>query len=208
MISICRLLVVLTITLFLVGCGKGNNFVRLENHDLSLGTTTYESIKDQMGAPQQEVPFTTNNKQFKLIEYQYRITARVQGDSNVSIYPETITKRDQSFFFYEGVLVGYQYRSTFKADHTNFDERKASEIKIGVSTREEVVALLGQPVGKNIYPLYEHNDGESIQYLYRHIRVHRKFGGTALTDYRKVLTFYLDGNGTVVDKYFDEVGEF
>ena len=51
------------------------------------------------------------------------------------------------------MLVAESFYSTFKSDHTNFDESKRSQIVRGTTKASDVVALLGRPASRSIDPL-------------------------------------------------------
>ena len=48
------------------------------------------------------------------------------------------------FYFFDEVLVGHEFLSSWAEDHTDFDEKKVSTIVKGKTTRAEVIQLLGQ----------------------------------------------------------------
>ena len=63
-------------------------------------------------------------------------------------------------------LSAYRYSSAFAADSTDFDEAKVSKISKG-STEAEVLALMGTPTGRAIYPLCKDPDGTAISYVFK-----------------------------------------
>ncbi len=55
--------------------------------------------------------------------------------------------RGQGFYFWNAVLVGHEFTSSFDEDKTDFDASKVQQIKSGETTEAEVLALLGKPQG-------------------------------------------------------------
>jgi hypothetical protein len=62
-------------------------------------------------------------------------------------YTTSLQVRTGTFYFINGMLIGYQYASSFSDDKTKFDESKVTAIKRGETNKEQVIALLGNPVG-------------------------------------------------------------
>ena len=57
-----------------------------------------------------------------------------------------------TFDFANDRLVAYNFRSTYRDDTSNFDEKKASLLESGKTTRDGVVALFGPPTGRAVFP--------------------------------------------------------
>ena len=111
--------------------------------------------------------------------------------------------RSIDFAFLDQVLVSYQFTSSFKADHTDFDENKVPSIKKGVTARDEVIALLGPPTGMQIYPMVPGKDDTGLGWSYSQVR------GSALSlkIYQKALVVSVALAGVVTDVQLTVSGE-
>ena len=187
------ILIGLPVALLLAGCA-GTDFVRAQDNTLKLGSTTYQSIRARMGSSGKEGVVTMNDRQFKKLNYVY---ASVGGEA---LYSGVTPARGQTFYFDDQILVGYDFVSSFKSDNTDFDSAKVSEIKEGISTRADVISLLGVPAGRYVYPMVKDRDGEALLYLYSHAT------GSAFSMkfYVKRLSVEFDSQGTVNKVEFTE----
>lgn len=191
--------IILALTSIVGGCAGvgGSVFIRATDDTLRLGGTTENEIRQRMGSPYQESVTTSDGKQVKLIIYTYANTA---GEA---LSTEIIPARAQGFSFFEGKLVGYYFTSSWKEDHTNFDETKVSNIKKGITTRNEVEQLLGRPGGKFIYPITMNNDEEGFWYIYCQSK---RFASNIKTN-EKSLKVLFNREGIVRDVVYSESGE-
>jgi hypothetical protein len=163
MFRLSRMAAAAIIILFFVSCA-GTNFVRPESGSLSLNRTTYQDIINQFGKPYLEGTKLKNENMIKTITYAY---SSVGG---TALYEGVAPARAIAFHFLDDVLVGYEFTSSFKADNSDFDESKITLIKKGVTTRHEVVTLLGEPEGIYTYPLIGGRDDEALVYMYNHFK--------------------------------------
>jgi outer membrane protein assembly factor BamE (lipoprotein component of BamABCDE complex) len=189
---------VISFALFLAGCA-GTKFVRLADDSLVLGQTTQEQIRARLGTPYREGEITKNGQQLQTLSYAYSSSSAGGGADAFGITPA----RSQGFIFLKDKLVGYEFASSYKEDSTNFDSEKIPQIKTGVSTRSDVVRLLGNPGGKYIYPLIADTNDEATNYMYMQTR------GTAinLKSYQKLLVVTFNAQGVVTNVEYTESGE-
>ena len=102
------------------------------------------------------------------------------------------------YFFHEGVLVGYDYASSFSEDRSEreLNDEIVKQIKPG-DERSRVISLLGKPGGEFIFPLVDKSGYSQLRY-------------TFLSTYRvpfvptprisvKVVKVNLDSNGIVTN---------
>ena len=176
-------LAVLSFVLFLIGCG-GRNFVRVQDDALVLNQTTKEQITSRLGKPFRESVVKKNDLQVEVVIYAYSSYGGVPDAS------DAIPERGQAFYFFNGNLVGYEFASSWKQESTNFDAGKASQIKKGVTTRSDVVRLLGNPGGKYIYPVIPNENEEAVNYIY--IRKRKAGSAEQLTTDTKSLVVTFD----------------
>lgn len=139
------------------GCTAGTQFTRPPAESLELGKTTSEAIRGRLGNPFRESTVIKNGE---------NITALVYSYATAEPYVEKIPARAMAFYFSKGVLVGYEYTSSFDEDKTDFDDTKVSEIKKGETTAERIIELFGQAGGRYIFPMIAERDGTGLVYLY------------------------------------------
>jgi hypothetical protein len=178
----------LAVLVLMAGCA-GRDFTRPAPESLVLGKTTYAEINARFGSPYRESTLIKNEKTLRMASYAYATTG---GDPLVS---GVTPARSIDFAFLDQVLVSYQFASSFKADHTDFDENKVPSIKKGVTTRDEVIALLGPPTGMQIYPMVPGKDDTGLGWSYSQVR------GSALSlkIYQKALVVSVAPAGVVTD---------
>jgi len=183
-------------SLLLAGCA-GTKFVRVPDDSLVLGQTTMEQIKTRLGSPYREGEITKNGQQLKTANYFYSSAGREADSKGVT------PARNQGFIFYNDKLVGYEFSSSWQEDSTEFDGAKVPQIKIGESTRSDVVRLFGNPGGKYIYPLIPDANDKAINYLYEQAK------GTAvnLKSYQQLLVVTFNKQDIVTNVEYTESGE-
>ncbi len=176
----------------LTGCA-GRNFLRPQPESLVLGKTSAKEILEKFGTPGGEGTATKNERLVRSVSYSY---ASSVGTPLV----EGVTPgRTMGFAFVDDVLVGYEFVSSFKDDHTDFDEAKAKEIKKGEATRSRVVELLGPPHGLATWPLTKERSAKALIYWYLQVKPVAKI-------YQKRLVVTLDANDVVSDMEFAASG--
>ena len=173
----------------LLGCG-GKDFVRPSPQDFRLGQTTYAQVIQRMGEPGKTGDALKNGKTVRFITYVY---ASKGGEP---LEADVIPARALAYFFYNDTLVGEGFNSSFKSDNSNFDDKRVESIKKGLTTRAEVIKLLGEPTAKFISPMVKETSGEAIGYGYQAVR-----GGlfSGLKNSVKVLRISFDDRGLVSD---------
>jgi hypothetical protein len=179
----------------LAGCA-GTDFVRPGTDDLKLGKTTYKDVLAKMGAPRQEGAVLKNEKNVRSASYAYANT----GGSPAR--PGVTPARAQNFYFYEDVLVGHEFVSSFAEDQSDFDESRVQGIVKGRTTRAQLAQLMGKaPSGAHVYPMIKSQKGEAAIYLYSQVT-----GSVfSMKFYRKLLTVTFEGD-VVSDVEFTSQG--
>ncbi len=183
-----RIFFLLTVALVLAGCA--GEFVRPVPGTVSVGTSRYADVVRVLGKPAfTNDKVTINGETIQTADYYtYRF-----AKSNVHKSPH----RYLHCSFFNGVLVGAEYNSSYDQDSTWFDDSKAHSLLIGKSTRENVIALLGQPPGEILYPLVKDRNGRGLVYWYTAYYPHY-VGIGYVTDARRLIVF-LDDKGIVSD---------
>ena len=170
----------------LAGCAP-TDFVKPDAQKIAIGKSTWQDVlaaSDQEHKPT-EATFkdNTTGKEIHVMTFLYSKGADFWG--------MTIQRHTQHYFFSNNVLVGQVYDSTFSDDSTDFDEGKVSQIKEGVTTKAQVIALLGNPSGNAIYPMTKAPGDTELMYLYSHARL----AGIATTTETKSFNVSFDKNG-------------
>jgi hypothetical protein len=194
-------LLTLGLALWVAGCA-GRDFVRPSADSLRLGKTTYAEIVARFGSPYREGTMLKNEHIVKTISYAYS-TKLGESPAVSGITPARAT----GFYFVDLVLVGHEFTSSFEKDHTDFDETKITQIKKGETTKDQVIALIGQPTGTYIFPLVQRKDENGLVYLYSQTRVEPIPFAPKIKQYRKVLVVSVGENGVVTDVTFNASGE-
>jgi hypothetical protein len=163
-ISTRRLVGLIAFVLVLAACGAGRDFVRPTVDSFVLGQTTYAQVVQRMGEPRSSADSLHNGKNVRSIGYVYANRSGEPLEEGVN------SARGMTYFFYDDVLVGQQFISSFKSDNSNFDETQVERIKKGLTSRAEVIQLLGPPTASFIPPMVKETSGEAIGYTYQAIR--------------------------------------
>jgi outer membrane protein assembly factor BamE (lipoprotein component of BamABCDE complex) len=188
--------VAITLSLLFGGCA-GRDFVRPAADSLTLGTTTEEQIRARLGSPYREGTLVKNGVTVKTLSYAYAATTGTPMVAGVT------PARALGFYFDKGVLVGHEFTSSYRDDHTDYDESKVPQIRQGETTRAAVVALMGPPHAAYLYPLAKAQGQRAIGYLYS------QTAGSpfALRFYQKTLVVSYDANDVVTDVNFVSTGQ-
>ena len=177
------------------GCA-GRDFTRPQPESLVLGKTTESEIRQRFGDPYREGTVIKNSETIKSLSYAY-----ASGAS--SLAGGVTPARGQGFYFWNGVLVGHDFTSSFDQDRTDFDGSKVQQIKKAETTEAGVVGLFGKSQGVYKYPLIADKSDRAIVYLYNQTK------GSAynLKFYNQLLVVTLDANGLVKDVQFSSGGQ-
>lgn len=183
-LGVCLLL--LSGVLLFVGCSVGRDFKRPSPGLFEAGRTTEADVRAYMGPPAQEGIRTIDGNVFKTLGYVY---------SEGNPYTEKVPARAATFFVHDGIVVGYDYVSSFSEDSTEFDHSKALEIRKGQTTVAAVIELLGPPGGVFVYPIVKTRGMRA--YSYGYARTDRS-GPRAVSNFKNVVVTF-DENGVVAD---------
>lgn len=157
-----RLLVVVGFALALAGCAGGQDFQRPQVASLTPGTTTEAEVVAAFGPPLEQqqtiAPIPTAEQladvkspfggvptagTYRKINYHYKESQAFGVRSFKDLY----------FIFLDGKLIQYDYASNIPGASSKFDESQIANIKRGVTTRQQVIAMLGEPSGQSVYPM-------------------------------------------------------
>lgn len=176
------LVVVACLSLLMSGCAS--NFVRPAQNTLVLGQSNTEDVtKKVTGSPYRQ-SVIVNNEKLNLVRFDYI--------HNNVFYGSKIPRRTLTYSFFNDMLVGEEFNSTFENEQTEFDVKKVAEIHKG-QTLDQVVAIMGKPTGKILYPWIADKQGSGIVYEYTYSRFAPIYSPT--TSHRVLIT--LDQNKVV-----------
>ena len=193
-----RLTACLTLALAIVVAGcAGSDFAKQSDDALVLGQTTRQDILQRLGSPYREGTATKNGKQLQTLSYAFGTT------TGAPVREGVVPSRGQGFYFLNDKLAGYDFNSSWKDDQTDFNSAKVPEIKKGVSTRDDVLRLIGRPAGKYGYPMIPNQNEQADVYLYAETRG-RPFN---LKIFQKYLVVTYDGRGVVSNVDYKETGQ-
>ena len=178
------------------GCA-GTDFTRPAPETLVLGKTTYAEINARYGSPYREGSLLKNDKNVRQATYAYAATG---GEPLVS---GVTAARAMTFSFLDQVLVGHEFTSSFKSDHTDFDTARVPQIKKGETTRAQVIALMGPPAGLWIHPMVKSQDDQGLVWIYGQTRA----SGFSISVHQKVLVVAVSPTGVVTEVDLTVSGE-
>jgi|SRR5271165_4872026 len=159
----CGVILTAALVSALGGCG-GKDFTRPSPDTFKLGQTSYSQVVQKMGEPPKTSDVLKNGKNIKAATYSF---ASKGGEP---LEEDVIPARALTYFFFDNTLVGQAFISSFKSDNSNFDDKQVEKIKKGVTTRAEVIGLLGEPTATFIPPMVKETSGEAIGYTYQAVR--------------------------------------
>lgn len=186
----------LALAIVVAGCA-GSSVTKQPDDGFVLGQTSREEILRRLGSPYREGTVTKNGKQLKTMTYAFATSGGTPIRAGVN------AARGQGFYFLDDKLAGYDFASSWKEDQTDFDAAKIPGIKKGVSTREEVLRLMGRPGGRYAYPMISNQNGQADVYLYYETRG----GPFNVKFYQKLLVVTYDDRGVVSDVDYQETGQ-
>ncbi len=179
----------------LTGCASGPKFTKPDAAKLVLGKSSRaEVLQSQSAKPASETDMTVNGEKVHGINYF--------AAENPKFWGLLIERRFGTYTFYNDVLVGIEFTSSYANESTNFDTDKITSIEKGKTTRAEVIALLGNPSGEVIYPVIADKTGRGMVYSYNWGR----FAGVFTSFTSNLLVVSLDQNNIVTNVSFKQNG--
>ena len=193
--KLIRLLCVAAAALALTACASGPQFTKPDAEKLVLGKSTRADVTQSQNAkPASEADVTVNGEKVHDLNYF--------ASENPKFWGMLIERRFGTYTFYNDVLVGVQFTSSYANESTKFDTDKIASIEKGKTTRAEVIALLGKPSGEVIYPVVANKEGRGLVYSYNWGR----FAGVFTSFTSHLLVVSLDKNNIVTNVSFKQNG--
>ena len=176
------------VALLLTACG-GKNFIRPDSQSLIVGTTSYADVVKQLGEPIRKGTLTKNDLIVQNISYSYAETVP---------FSTILSSRAMVCYFHDGLLVGYDYASSFSGEKqaAAIDDEKVAQIKKG-DKKEKAIALLGTPSGEFIFPMTAPKGTSFVMYSFISTSRVPFIGGVKVT--KKVVTITVGPNGLITD---------
>lgn len=189
-----------TVAILLTACAgqpTGRSFDASQVRLLQPGASTRADAIAALGPPLYE-RVASHNKDLKGKAIEPPVVTRVlfynyAEPSSSGAIPWVLPMREVNVLMVDDHVVGYNLRSTFKEDSTELNLQAASELKAGSSTQADVVAKLGPPPGRNVWPLTLSEGGQTWVYG---VDIDNK-ATHVLT--RKRVYVHLDAKGVVED---------
>jgi len=120
------------------GCANvGEKFDATKARSLDLGSMHDTDFRAAFGDPRTDIKQSSDSGSFEEVTYLY-------AHADLS----NAQARQLSLEFRDGVLNAFNYLSSFDEDKTTADTQKMESVKKGVSTKTDVLAILGAPSGK------------------------------------------------------------
>ena len=178
--------------------GCSTKFIRPAPDAIIVGKSTSADVKKIVGDPTSPVyAATVNNSKVTVMPYFYQ-------DMWGNFPGVIISWRSSTYTLNNDVVVGEQFNSTIGGESTEFPTDKVSLIEKGKSTKADVLALLGTPSGKIIFPLTKSIDEIGLLYTYSYVRNAGIFTGKPTT-YLAVVTINSQNEVTSVSLKKDDV---
>lgn len=190
--TVPKIIASLTAAALLAACAQTKDFARPDPNVLLIGKSSYADTVRLLGEPPYKPHHVTiNNESIETVNYRYYHAAKFVG----LVAPEKFLHLS----FFNGVLVGEEFVSSFESDTTRFEPRNAFALIDGKSTRADVIKALGKPSGEIIYPLVRDRTGSGLVYWYEESRPAFVYISKS---YRLII--FLDGKGLVTDMSYRE----
>ncbi len=136
------LLVGIILIALLSGCASvGINYQYSNIPTLKINEFRIEDVNTVFGKPFKTAQNITKEGKFDIFRFEYAFADVGTARGRVLILE-----------FLNGILNSYVYRSSFDEDRTLFKGENIDQIKIGISTHDDVVNILGEPHGKSNCP--------------------------------------------------------
>ncbi len=188
-----RLVALAFAVLAMTGCA--HDFVRPAPDALKVGHSTKDEVLKVAGTPSfKNDKIEINGETIQSITYSYVKGAKFYG----MIAPQ----RTLTYSFFNDVLIGDEFNSSFDEESTNFEAEKVFGLVKGKSTKADVIAALGKPAGDVRYPIIKDKNGKGIVYEYTVSR----HGGIIMITTQLVVVITLDANNVVTDISYKKNG--
>jgi hypothetical protein len=195
--STCSLAAIGLVMGALTACATGTQFTRPTEDFARLGETTRAQVEARLGKPEAEENYRQNDLLAKFIRYTY------SSDAESARIPNTLCVRSITFVLVDDVVFAELFVSACASDHTDFDERKASDIVKGETRCDQIPSMLGRPAYRAIYPIAKERGTTNLGYDFQYV----KRPLLQFKMYEKELSFVCDADGIVREVSLSETGD-
>ena len=179
----------------------GTSFSRPPPDFVRLGETTRAQIVAEYGKPAEERQVRADGHLLSIISYYHG------NREEAPRIPGSVCVRTLQFAVSADIVVAEAFSSNCEADHTDFDDSRVASIVKGTSRCDTVIAALGRPTSRSIYPANANKDELSIGYSFEAMGPGPSFAPTVSYRYRKQLEVICSQDGIVRDVSFFESGK-
>lgn len=190
-----RSIIALAFIVFLASCAGGRDFDRPAPGSLVVGETTKSEVLARYGQPWKTRSNKVNEHSIENLVYAY-------SDGGDPLVTGVKPTRALDVFFQKGTLVGYAFMSSYKSDHTDFDETQVKRLKEGDGC-DKVAEIFGPAPTTFIYPMTNEQGTKVQSYGYPEVRT----GMLSADLYVKSLSVVCDDSGTITAVNFAETGK-
>jgi hypothetical protein len=174
---------------FVLACAStAPNFSKPKLEWMKFGQTSRADIVARYGPPEREVQFTRNGQVVSQLNFRY-----------VATFGSDAEKRRLGFYLAGDRVVGYEFGDSFMDQETDFDSKKVGTVAKGVTTREQVLSLFGNPLGVLAYPATTQDETAAGDFVF--LYAHRSSSGGKVE--LKRLRVTIGGDNLVKDLNFN-----
>ncbi len=157
-----RIVSIVMLVMALGACATaGRDFSRAPSERFVIGQTNKDQVLQAMGSPHRVDNVSFNGEIVEAASYVY-----VAMGTGTPLETGVTPVRSAQFYFQKDRLVGQTFNSSFKDDHTRFDDTLVTRVIKGTTRRSEVIALLGKPAGTGVAPIAKAPAREVLIYSY------------------------------------------
>lgn len=141
-------------------CSFGKYIARPAYSQFPFGINSKDDLIQRYGEPTGKKISTEHDEIVQAYCYNYTSLAFSESKRGVDF---------ACFYFSLWGMAGYMYLSNIGSDETRIDVTKIEKIQVGVTTKSDVLSLLGEPHGKMLYPLPDVHEAKNEIVLYNDI---------------------------------------
>ncbi len=183
-----RLISILMILIAVTACTSGLQFNHEKFTELDLDRIKVNEYINMFGEPYRTTNMNVSGDKYQIAWYHYGSRPFL---GNFSI-------RNLLLEFKKEQLNGYLYASSFSSDKTRIDFTKVDKIQVGISTKNDVLSLLGRPYGKAYCPSQLQDFKDSCAHA-KEVWAWMMFDVGKRLYNKKFATVMFDENGKVID---------
>lgn len=174
--------------------GCASDFVRPEAGSTKLGLSKPDEVTKLVKGTPVRKNATVHSEKIDVVVYN--------TFGSPAFYGTVIPHRSLTYSFFNDVLVGEELNSNHDGESTEFDIQKVSQLQKG-QTKDQVIAIMGQPSGQVLYPLIADKAGTGFVYAYSYAR----FAPVVSPSWSYLLIITFNDKGVVSSMSYKENGK-